>query len=311
MEEVNVLMVPLPAQGHLNPLLHLSRLISSHNIPVHFVSTPAHTRQAKTRIHGWDPLSISNIHFHEFPVPSYETPPADPYSSTRYPTQLIPAFFASIHLREPIFSLMKQLSNTTRRLVVIYDSLMAYVIQDIGEIPNAESFVFQSVSAFAAYFYLREYVGKPEVSESKIFQTLPERNYPAEFEEYIRIQFEKPISSSGDLFNSCRAIEGKFLDGVAKMKESSSYKNWAIGPFNPVVINKKELNSEKRHCCLDWLDKQPPNSVIFVSFGSTTAVSDEQIREIAIGHKNTEFSVYSLHLSISKVDQNQGRVRIL
>uniref|UniRef100_A0A3Q7IJX6 Glycosyltransferase N-terminal domain-containing protein n=1 Tax=Solanum lycopersicum TaxID=4081 RepID=A0A3Q7IJX6_SOLLC len=34
---VAVVMVPLPAQGHLNQLLHLSRLISLYNIPVHYV----------------------------------------------------------------------------------------------------------------------------------------------------------------------------------------------------------------------------------------------------------------------------------
>ncbi|CAI9099840.1 OLC1v1036722C1 [Oldenlandia corymbosa var. corymbosa] len=287
-EEVTVLMVPLPAQGHLNQLLHLSRLISSYNIPVHYVCTPAHTCQAKNRIHGWDPLSISNIHFHEFPVPSYETPPADPYSSTKFPTQLIPAFFASIHLRESISSLMKQLSNTTRRLVVIHDSLMPYVIQDIGEIPNAESYAFQSVSAFCVYSYVWENEGEPEVPESKIFKTLPQRHYPEEFEEYIRIQFEKQVENSGNLFNTCRAIEGKFLDGLSKFKMSGSDKNWAVGPFNPVVINEKELNPKKRHYCLDWLDKQPPNSVIFVSFGSTTALSDEQIQEIAIGLEKSE-----------------------
>lgn len=34
---------------------------------------------------------------------------------------------------------------------------------------------------------------------------------------------------------------------------------------------------------MDWLDKQAPNSVIYVSFGTTTAMKDEQIAELAIG----------------------------
>ncbi|GFP92199.1 zeatin o-glucosyltransferase [Phtheirospermum japonicum] len=46
-----MLMVPLPAQGHLNQLLHLSRRIATHDIPVHFAASATHNRQATTRAH--------------------------------------------------------------------------------------------------------------------------------------------------------------------------------------------------------------------------------------------------------------------
>ncbi|XP_015165912.1 zeatin O-glucosyltransferase-like [Solanum tuberosum] len=39
---------------------------------------------------------------------------------------------------------------------------------------------------------------------------------------------------------------------------------------------------------MNWLDEQEPNSVIFVSFGTTTTFSDEQIKEIAIGLEKSE-----------------------
>lgn len=45
--QVAVIMVPLSAHGHhLNQFLHLSSLISSYNIPVHYVgtSTTSHIR---------------------------------------------------------------------------------------------------------------------------------------------------------------------------------------------------------------------------------------------------------------------------
>ncbi|CAI9764575.1 unnamed protein product [Fraxinus pennsylvanica] len=38
--DVALVIVPLPAQGHLNQLLHLSRLVSAYDIPVHFVDIP-------------------------------------------------------------------------------------------------------------------------------------------------------------------------------------------------------------------------------------------------------------------------------
>ncbi|MFS8002009.1 putative trans-zeatin O-beta-D-glucosyltransferase [Helianthus anomalus] len=40
--------------------------------------------------------------------------------------------------------------------------------------------------------------------------------------------------------------------------------------------------------CLNWLDKQPSNSVIFISFGTTTSFSEKQIKEIATGLEKSE-----------------------
>ncbi|KAI7991774.1 Zeatin O-glucosyltransferase [Camellia lanceoleosa] len=85
-------MVPFPAQGHLNQLLQLSRLLSSssyhHHIPIHYVGCAAHNRQAKLRVHGWDPISSSNnnnIHFHDFPNPHFLSPPPNPNASIKFP----------------------------------------------------------------------------------------------------------------------------------------------------------------------------------------------------------------------------------
>ncbi|WMV52768.1 hypothetical protein MTR67_046153 [Solanum verrucosum] len=58
--QVAVVMVPLPAQGHLNQLLHLSRLISLYNIPVHYVGATTHIRQAKFPVHVEDVPAIPN-----------------------------------------------------------------------------------------------------------------------------------------------------------------------------------------------------------------------------------------------------------
>ncbi|KAA8517128.1 hypothetical protein F0562_017421 [Nyssa sinensis] len=68
---------------------------------------------------------------------------------------------------------------------------------------------------------------------------------------------------------------------------SKTKKQWAIGPFNPVAIS-DDKKSNQRHKSLKWLDKQAPNSVVFVSFGTTTSLSDEQIKELAIGLEKSE-----------------------
>ncbi|CAI9118861.1 OLC1v1020488C1 [Oldenlandia corymbosa var. corymbosa] len=290
-EAVTVLMVPLPAQGHLNPLLHLARLIASYNIPVHYVSTPPHIRQAKLRVHGWDPDSSSNLHFHGFPVPPHETPPPDPTASIKFPTHLVPAVLAaSAHLREPVSQLMKTLSDTTQRLVVIHDSLIAYVIQDIGLIPNAESYCFSVYSAFFTYSFAWGLGGKPEgVPELQLLKTLPNLSFPQDFLKFMLLQLGTKITSSGTLLNSCAAIDGPFLDYRCKFKSFGSEKFWAVGPLHPVRHDEADQGGPRgRHYCLDWLDKQAPNSVLFVAFGSSITFSDEEIKEMAIGLEKSE-----------------------
>lgn len=158
--QVVVVVVPFPAQGHLNQLLHLSRLILTYNIPIHFVGTTTHNRQAIVRVQGWDPKSISNIHIHDFKVPPFVSPPPNPNSKSKFPSHLFPSFQASSNLREHVATLLQSLSSVAKRVVVIYDSLMASVVQDAIHINNCESYTFHSVSAFTMFLYFWDVMEK-------------------------------------------------------------------------------------------------------------------------------------------------------
>ncbi|KAK9075859.1 hypothetical protein SSX86_004188 [Deinandra increscens subsp. villosa] len=290
-QETCVVMVPFIAQGHLNQLIHLSRLISAYNLPVHFVCAATHTRQAKLRVHGWDPLSAANIRFHEFPVPSFPNHPPNPNASTiRFPNHLMPSFQAVMHLREPFFELLSDLSTKTKRVVIVHDYLMSSVVQDFGLFPNAEVYMFQSCSAFTAFWYHWEETqtlnldDETESLRSKV-PTL-EGCFSDEFLELLDSEDElfKKISS-GTLYDTSRVFEEKYLE-LLKREEvtSGTTKNWAIGPFNPVNMcdNRKNMSTESVKL-FDWLDRQEPDSVIYVSFGTTVTLTDEEVREIAIG----------------------------
>ncbi|KAI5682839.1 hypothetical protein M9H77_04067 [Catharanthus roseus] len=235
--KVAVLMLPLPAQGHLIPLLHFSRIISSYDIPVHFVGTPTHNRQTKLRAHGWEPFTVSNLHFHEFPIPpSFDVPPPpNPNAPTK----------------EPIYALLKELSRTSKSVIVIDDDLMFWVIQDVPSITNAESYCFHSVSAFSMYCFEHMFAGQPVLFNGEPVKDLPpiDSLLPQELHPFLAQQESSRKCNYGNLYNNCRTI-----------------------------TERKTPNK-----CLEWLDKKPQNSVIFVSFGTTTSLSDEEVKEIAIG----------------------------
>ncbi|KAK6124716.1 hypothetical protein DH2020_041540 [Rehmannia glutinosa] len=251
-----IVMVPLPFQGHTTQLLHLSRLVSAQNLPVYFVGTTTLIRQAKTRLQGWDPSSSAAMHFHEFPTPDFENPPPNPNAPSRFPSHLIPPLMSTIRLREPVHAFVNELSTKYRKVIVIYDLFMSYVVQDIHDtVQNAEAYRFQCPSAFTSFSFHW-------------------KNEPSVPPEAVELLTECP-SADG-------VIEPLYLDLIEKQKAVGAEKIWALGPLNPVSLPEKR-DSETQHKCLDWLDKQEPDSVIFISFGTTISFSDQEIKEIAIG----------------------------
>ncbi|KAL5708258.1 cis-zeatin O-beta-D-glucosyltransferase [Ranunculus cassubicifolius] len=287
---VAVVMVPLPAQGHLNQLLHLTRIISTSGLPVHFLGAATHNRQAKDRVHGWDPSTISNIQFHDCEFPEFPTPPPDPKSAYNFPAHLMPTFYASVkYLRDPLGRLLRELGSTHRRVVVVHDGLMSFAAHEASLLSNAEAYCFDACSAFAVLHYIWEALGKPADEEGKLFpKDIPFRTSfggctSDDFPEFSAQNLKWLDYRAGDIYNTCNAIEDRFITLLAPFQADK--KVWAIGPFNPIAFD-SELSP--KHECLEWLDKQPPNSVIYVSFGTMTSVSDDQIAELAFGLERSE-----------------------
>ncbi|KAD1683711.1 hypothetical protein E3N88_42461 [Mikania micrantha] len=310
---VVVVVVPFVAQGHLNQLLHLSRLLSGHNLPVHIVGTTTHNHQAKLRIHGWNHNSDTNIHFHEFETPEFESPPPNPNSSSKFPSHLIPSFKASSHLRDPFAKLLAGLSNTARRVVVVHDYLMSTVVQDVVSFPNAEAYVFNCASAFTIYSYVWDEKGRPCLDDDESYTTLAkipvlEHVIPPEFLEFIYSHSICDKFNSGNIHDTCKVFDDRFIGYLSSEGLCGSKKQWALGPFNPVSVNNTRNNLHK---CIEWLDTQAQDSVIYVSFGSTTSLSDEQIQELAIGLENSGQKFIWVLRDADKGDIFKGEVRNL
>ncbi|KAJ9544745.1 hypothetical protein OSB04_024452 [Centaurea solstitialis] len=281
--EVVVVMVPFVAQGHLNQLLHLSRLLSPYNLPIHFLCTATNTRQARHRLHGWNPNDL--IHFHELPDPEFTSPPPNPNSTTSFPTHLQPSFNSSLHLRRPVADIIRRLAKTATRVAVVHDSLMAYVVQDVESIPNAETYAFRALSIFYIFCFQWEKRGRELPFEPHLLRRLPTsmESLTQEFMDFLKLQYSHQKIHVGNLYDSSRLIEGKFLEYMEK-DEINGKNHWAVGPFNPVEIQSEpRFAIDGRHNCLQWLDNQPENSVVYVSFGTTTTFTEEQIGELALG----------------------------
>ncbi|GFP83858.1 zeatin o-glucosyltransferase [Phtheirospermum japonicum] len=279
-------MVPFAAQGHLNQLLQLSCLVSSsYKIPVYYFTSPIFIRQAKSRINGLNPLDVEKIHFHEIPTPQFDSPPPDPKSPHKFPTQLQPAWYASLNLREPFAGFLKEMSVRFKRVVVIHDPMMAVVVQDVASVSNAESYAFNCVSAYSHISILHQRLQFPVSVEFP--KELPSFDgcIPDEVNYLVALQSEPSNHRSGDLYNTCRSIEAPYMDILENEEISGNNKEiienrntWAIEPITYQII----IFFISKHKCLEWLDKHDPKSVIYVWFDTTVSLEDKQIKRLAL-----------------------------
>ncbi|RLN34415.1 putative cis-zeatin O-glucosyltransferase [Panicum miliaceum] len=280
---VAVVTVPFPAQGHLNQLLHLSLLLASRGLPVHFAAPEPHLREVRARLHGWgggaaDSLLLSTVRFRALEVPAHESPAPDPASP--FPAHMLPLFEAfCAAARAPLGKLLEELSANHRRVVVLHDRMAAFAAGEAARLPNGEALGVHCLAASynvgwadPGHALLRDHglvFHPPDACATKEFVALAKRMG----------QERRRAPGAGMVVNTCRALEGEFLDVLAGIPSSDGPKLFAVGPLNPVLL--PGASGSARHECLDWLDKQPPSSVLYVSFGTTSSLRQQQVRELA------------------------------
>ncbi|KAJ8528073.1 hypothetical protein K7X08_015524 [Anisodus acutangulus] len=336
---VIVAIIPWPEHGHLNQLFHIANFISSHNIPLHFISLTNKNQELKIR--AQNTLSTSRIQFNDLIAPSItqNSQPKDVNFADEY------AFLAYLDkLGDPICKKCIELSKRAKKLVIVFDSLMTDVIKDVYSISNAVCYSVHAIPAFTMYSIFRQVVDKyqdqvarqvfdelPEVNDQgevarQVFDGLPDQDevarqvfdeFPDQDEvarqvfdelpevddhdevarqvfdelpkvedcfgpdvfEFVKKEIECNLNN-GEFMNSCRELEGNYLDLLANVRNKPLF---ALGPFHMLLESPESSSNRDQHECLEFLDKQDVNSVIFVSFGTTTTLSREQVNELALG----------------------------
>ncbi|KAH8503517.1 hypothetical protein H0E87_014701 [Populus deltoides] len=97
--------------------------------------------------------------------------------------------------------------------------------------------------------------------------------------EYKRMGFEMQ-KFDGILVNTWQDLEGTTLGALEDEKRSGRVAQVPIYPVGPLV---RAITPGPKSEMLEWLDMQPIESVIYVSFGSGGALSARQTTELACG----------------------------
>lgn len=169
---------------------------------------------------------------------------------------------------------------------------MAEAADDAVYIPNVECYAFHIYSAFNLFHLFRHGRASPPADDADDENDDFISKLPCSIDEvYPRgtlkaLLSEPPVmrERAGDILNTNRVIDGRYFSLLEREAVSKGRKLWDI---RPNTVSSPTIDSIKtRHGCLEWLDRQPPRSVVYASFGSGISLSNEEARELATALPN-------------------------
>ncbi|KAK9216004.1 hypothetical protein WN944_008013 [Citrus x changshan-huyou] len=311
--------IPYPAQGHINPMLKLAKILHHKGFHITFVNTEFnHKRLLKSR--GPDSLnSLPSFRFETIPdglpptdVDATQDIPSLCYSTTR--TCLAP-------FKELLHKLNDPSSNVPPVTCIVSDGVMSFTV-DAAEELGVPEVLFWTTSAcgFLAYLHFRQLIDKgytPLKDESyftngylnTVIDWIPGMKgiRLSDIPSFIRTtnpddimlnfvisETERSKRASAIILNTYRELEQEALDALTSLLLPPVY---SIGhlqfqlnqiPENDSIMRIGSNLWKEETECIDWLDTKEPNSVVYVNFGSITVMTANQLIEFAWGLANSK-----------------------
>nr|UNP42106.1 2-hydroxyflavanone C-glycosyltransferase UGT708H3 [Ziziphus jujuba var. spinosa] len=282
----HVALLPSSGMGHLTPFIRLAASLTALGVQVTFI-TPHPTlslAESESLSHFFSTFAqITRKHLHLLPLDNPSVNTEDPFY---YHFEVIRR---SSHLLSPILS---SLSPPVSALIT--DMSLASTVIPITDALRLPNYVLFTSSAKMSILYLSFHtmVGTKASGDSNLMKDVqisslepiarswipPPLLHDDDnlLKSYFIENGKKMTESSGILINTYESIEHESLavlsDGKVVKKLPPVF---AIGPLPPCNFQKGQS--------LAWLDDQPAGSVLYISFGSRTAMSREQIRELGDG----------------------------
>ncbi|KAK2975665.1 hypothetical protein RJ640_025961 [Escallonia rubra] len=312
----HVLIFPLPIQGHVNSMLKLAELLCLANLDITFVvSEFSHSRLL---LHTTVESRFARYPGFQFQTISDGLPDDHPRAGERI-MEIMPAIK---NVTGPLFKKMmvakECFATATRRPVtcIIADGVLSFA-GDFAEEKGIPLIYFRTVSAcsFWACFCMKELIEADEIPVKGNGMDLLVKSIPG-MEGFLRrrdlpgfcrvddinepklqiIKFESRQTprAQAAIVNSFEDLEGPIISQI----RAHIPRLYPIGPLHAhlqsrlAIKNIETISSsgsfwEEDRSCVDWLDAQPLKSVIYVSFGSITVVTRDQLLELWYGLVNS------------------------
>ncbi|KAJ0085673.1 hypothetical protein Patl1_08550 [Pistacia atlantica] len=316
-EKPHAVCIPYPAQGHINPMLKLAKILHHKGFHLTFVNTEFnHQRLLKSR----GPDSLTGLPSFRFETIPDGLPPTDVDA-----TQDIPSLCNSTskyclpHFKNLLGRLNDPSSDVPPVSCIVSDGVMSFTL-DAAEELGIPEVLFWTTSAcgFMAYVHYRQLIEKgytPLKDESYLTNGYLEtvidwipgmkdirlRDIPTFIRttdlhtimiDFVLSETERAKRASAIILNTFHDLEKDVLDAFASILPPV----YSIGPLH-LLINQipdndtKQIGSnlwKEETECIEWLDSKEPNSVVYVNFGSIAVMTAHQLIEFAWGLANSK-----------------------
>ncbi|KAK3414146.1 hypothetical protein EUGRSUZ_I02656 [Eucalyptus grandis] len=312
----HALCIPLPAQGHINPMLKLAKLLHHKGFHITFVHTEFnHQRLEESLGEG----ALRGLDDFRFEVISDGLPPSNPRGILDLPSLCLTLPVDGLRsFRELVMKLMN--SDAPPLTCIVSDGVMSFTLKVARELGVPEVMFFTpSGCGMLGYLHFEELVDRglfPLKDESCLsngfldtavdwipaMQGIRLRDLPT----FIRtanpddIMFKYNSESVNNAFKADGVILNTFddLEGEVVLAIKAKYPQlYTLGPLpmlhQQLLPSPNSLESIQSSLwredggCLGWLDGREPESVLYVNFGSLITVTREELREFAWGLANS------------------------
>ncbi|XP_010247543.1 PREDICTED: UDP-glycosyltransferase 84B2-like [Nelumbo nucifera] len=311
---VHVLMVAFSSQGHINPMLRLGKRLASKGLHVTLASTEiARHRMLKAiannsttassnsnNVEATDGTTTIRLEFFSdgFSLDYDRGKDVDHYMDCL-------AKFGP----ENLSNLIDNLSSTNgQKFSCVINNPFVPWVADVAARHNIPCAMFwiQPISLYAIYYrFYNEMNPFPTLTNPDMSVRLP--GLPSLQTEDLP-SFVLPSNPFGsfpkmfrELFRNLKKVKWVLGNSFYELEKDviESMELYPIRPIGPLVPSALlgEGDGEQRdigfemwaaeELCIEWLDKKPPSSVVYVSFGSIVVLSAKQMENIAMALKKS------------------------
>ncbi|KAJ1285266.1 hypothetical protein BS78_03G267100 [Paspalum vaginatum] len=293
----SVVLYPGMGVGHLTPMVELAKVFLQHGVAVTVALIEPPTKSPDfSAVVARAAAANPSVTYHVLPPPPPPPPAAPAGSSSDDGSPAHPIFLMFEHLRAMNAPLRDFLGSLPAVDALVIDMFCSAALHVAAELKLPTYYFFASGAGdLAAFLYLSrlsmtdsfpELVGDDSILSLPGVPPLKAWDMPKEITngttgaKAILRALDRMPEADGILVNTFESLETRAVralrDGLC-VPDHSTPPVYCIGPLV------SGGGGGKDHECLRWLDTQPDNSVVFLSFGSMGTFPKKQLEETAMG----------------------------
>ncbi|KDP38835.1 hypothetical protein JCGZ_04992 [Jatropha curcas] len=311
MENAHLVFVPHPVIGHLISTVEVARLLLNRDqrFSISFLIMKLSSSDFKINnyIQSFTASNAlpSRIQFIDLPKDEAQISDFTSFIQRQKP-----------HVKDVVSKIIQSKSDSPRLAGFVLDMCCAEMIDVANEFGVPSYIYFTSSAAFLGFsLHVQSIHDEQKVDPAELMNPGAElaisclaNPFPAKAMPYALLRKEW-LDSWLDYVRRFKEAKGIMVNTFLELESyavesfSSDGKTPKVYPVGPILNVGSDEDSNKQQEIMQWLDTQPPTSVVFLCFGSMGSFNVDQVKEIAcaVEHSGHRF-LWSLRRPSSNVD---------